>query len=448
MILYDLMILIIGLILAIFVLFYLIRKFNKFKNIELSDWFILALILFNFIIFPLVILLTKIGFNSNKLFVNIISNMPYELAIYFFALNIIFLIIFILSYKTTSSILKKYKFKFITFFKYKEESTVIQKLQVTAWLLFLISFLSYFLYVKAYGGFFGYLKYADAVRSGVVVIKNKFSFLSKFGSLSLISSYIFFSMILVKRYRKKINYLGFVISLMFSLYVLYSMRGRVSFLIYFSILMLMYFINHYKSIKRLFNNIMKLFLLSIFIIITANFILKRVNYDNAVKLFTTELSFPVISFNNVYSSNDNRFFVDIVYSPLYILPSSLYLKLNVETASSYNTYLLYGHRKGEGGVYGELPLDLISFSFFQLRLLGIIIISVIFGITISLLNYFINKINQNNIKNLLYSCAAIDIVVLSVLYGDINHIVLRSFSLIFSFLFFLFIYNIRTTYFR
>ncbi len=448
MILYDIAILIIGLIIAIFLLFYLTRKFNKFKNIELSDWFVLALILFNFIMFPFVILLTKINFNSNKLFVNIISKMPYELAIYFFVLNIIFLIIFILSYKTTSTILTKYNFKFITFFRYKEELVVIHKLQLTAWLLFIISFFSYFLYVKAYGGFFGYLKYADAVRSGVEVMKNKFSFLSKFGSLSLISSYIFFSLILVRRYRKQINFLGFVISFLFSFYVLYSMRGRVSFLIYFSILILMYFIIHHKSIKIFFSNILKLLLISFVIIITANFILKRVNYDNAVKLITTEFSFPVISFNNVYSSNDNRFFVDILYSPLYILPSSFYLKLNVETASSYNTYLLYGRRKGEGGVYGELPLDLISFSFFQLRILGIIIISIIFGTTISFLNYFINKIKQNNIKILLYSYIALNIVVLSVLYGDINHIVLRSFSLIFSFLFFVFIYNIRTSYFK
>ena len=48
-------------------------------------------------------------------------------------------------------------------------------------------------------------------------------------------------------------------------------------------------------------------------------------------------------------------FKDIAIAPLYLLPQRIWSqKLNIESASSFNTFVFSGARKGVAGVTGEV----------------------------------------------------------------------------------------------
>jgi len=78
--------------------------------------------------------------------------------------------------------------------------------------------------------------------------------------------------------------------------------------------------------------------------------------------------------------------------------------------------------------------------------IGIAVIAFIYGVLISFFKNIINRIKYNYIRTMVYSYISVNIIVLSVLYGDTNHLVLRTFSFIFSSILFILIYNLKTNY--
>jgi len=86
------------------------------------------------------------------------------------------------------------------------------------------------LYAQAYGGVLGQLEYSSMIRSSLFDTgpSNALSFLQSFGGLAMIAAFGFFGLRLSGR-RNFLALLGFLLSFLFSLYVLYSWLGRTGF---------------------------------------------------------------------------------------------------------------------------------------------------------------------------------------------------------------------------
>ncbi len=128
----------------------------------------------------------------------------------------------------------------IFFLSYKE-------LAFIAWSMLIIAFILRYLYVSAFGGFFSYLEYSRAIRSGIFEIDNPWSFLQPFGHLVLFSSYIFWA---ARRDGNKtfFNFVGFWLAFLFSVYILYSWSGRAGFVIYLCVFLLAFiYLRHFPA---------------------------------------------------------------------------------------------------------------------------------------------------------------------------------------------------------
>ena len=93
-----------------------------------------------------------------------------------------------------------------------------------------------------------------------------------------------------------------------------------------------------------------------------------------------------------------------------------------------------GARKGQMGVYGEIPVDMLSFSYMQFNILGILVVGFLWGVTLYIIQRLINKIPVNSIKSVISANLILNVPILSVMYGDPQHIIVRCFNMIAAFL--------------
>lgn len=417
------------------VLFRLSRK----KRMELIDWFLLSMSTFNGVVFGFVMWSTHAGRNL-YIYSDSIMNIDSAMSLIYFILSIIFLVCVVFGWYLVRNRNKflgsKYKIKLS---RKCSEQFILQRMISIGWVMLFIAIVSYWLYTRAYGGFIGLLNFSRAIRSGVFENENKFSFLQRFGGFSFFSSYIFYALLIDKENKikkKKKIFFGFFFSLSFSLYVLYSWVGRVSLALYLATFALGYILYSYNSIG---NFVRKVFFLSIsifFLLIFTDGILGRSGANiGIIELFSKELSFPLSTFYHVLDLSEYRWFKDIIVAPLYLLPSRIWSGLfNIETASSFNTFLIAGAHKGENGVFGEIPVDMISFSFMQGNIIGIIIIGLIWGTTLHIVECLINKIPIKSVRSIINANLIFNLGIMSALYGDPQHILVGSFNMIIGFI--------------
>lgn len=422
-------------------------RFSKNKNLELIDWFLLALGTFNGVLFSFVVITTLSGKNASPIFTLVISKLTFlNISSYIF-FNILILVCVSFGWSFTKLLNKKCKIKK---FSNEYKDNYLNKLVFFSWFLLIVSIFSYWLYVKAYGGFLEYIPYSRAIRSGVFTIRNPFSFLQRFGGFAFLSSYLFFSFILDRTKRKKSFYFGFIISFLFSTYVLYSWVGRVSFVIYLGTFLLGLTLNNYRSILNFTKRIIYLLVGLFIVLVSADTLLRRSSGQYGLfEILSKELSFPLVSYLSVVQSAHYRWFIDLIIFPFYILPMRIWSGLlGIETASSYNTFLLLGKRKGETGVFGELPLDFLSFSYLQANILGVIVVSLVFGIFLFLLQRSLNKIPLTNVRSIISANVILNIAVISVLYADPQHIIAANFPIIMGFIIFVIFFKIKAIKFK
>ena len=319
-----------------------------------------------------------------------------------------------------------------------------KKIQRVAWLLLLLSIILYGLYSRAYGGYIGLLSHSIAIRSGISVINNPFSFLQRFGSLSFVSSYIFFSLLIdksnAKQSGKRGNFIGCLCSLGFSLYVLFSWAGRVGALVYVFTFILGYVLynfhaNFYTVSKTIRRSLYAAVALPTFLI-GLDTILGRSNRQLGItEFFAKELSFPFASFLLQLNQSNFRFFKDVFVSPLFLLPQRIWFsKLNIEVASSFNTFIFFGAQKGEFGVTGSIPVDMLTFSYMQASILGVVVIGLLWGGLLCYLDGVCRRVPVKGLRAVMYSNLVLNVAALSVLYGDPQHIIIRNFAMILGFI--------------
>lgn len=423
-----------GVVIYLAILFRLLKK----GKLELIDWFLISLATFNGLGFGFVIWATYQGRNfygSSQLIMNLDN---YDCINYIF-LNLILALSVFWGWTIKR---KSYLFKLNTrrnnICVCSEEYFYKQYFYV-AWLMFFVALISYWIYTIPYGGFKNYLNYSSAIRSGFTLIENPFSFLQRFGGLVYFSSYLFYGLLIDKnienKYRKH-YFIGFCFSLILSLYILISWLGRVGLAMYIATFLLGHILYSYKTIGRYISKIVFFAVICFLLIIVADAILGSTDSKfGIIELFAKELSFPLPTYYFQINFPNYRWFKDILVTPLYLLPMRIWSRVfNIETASSYNTFIQSGARKGEMGVTGEIPVDMLSFALMQGSVLGVVIVGILWGMFLYYMESLVKRISIKGVRSVIYAKVVLDIAVMNVLYGDTIHLVRRNFEIIVGFI--------------
>lgn len=412
----------------IFIAFCLIISFVSYKknnSLNILIVFVFSLILFNGIL-PFFLINESLDYNLNKSF-SLIENYTIEDIFLYYSQNIILLFSTFLGWRIIKRKYKTVNQNITIENKYLYNKTIGK----IAKLLLSLSIIAYYVYSIAYGGFISLISYTSDIRSGITEVKNPISFLQKFGGFSVFATLLFAGLLVDKTYNKRMKP-WFLFSFVFSVYYLYSLGGRVTFISFFVILILGYGI--YKSNYKIkIDVVIKGIIVSLISIsgiyyITRIFTRKSAAYS-LIDFLLYELSFPFASFNGVIPYAGIYKFKHIVLTPLYFLPTSIWeVKMELKTASSFNTFLFMGAEKGVNGVTGSVPLDIVSFSWLEGGAVGALIIGILFGIFIGFLQKFINSILSNGVKAFIFSYAVLNLAVKIVNYGDPVHVIQGCFS--------------------
>lgn len=314
-------------------------------------------------------------------------------------------------------------------------------LEFYAWMFFIFAFFLRWLYVQAFGGFFGYLDYSVSIRSGFLEVDNRWSFLQPFSGVGFFSTFLFFASI-IEGGKKFSRWVGFIASLLFSLYLLYSMLGRMDFLIFIAILILA--VLRAKNVRP--SLIVGGGVLGAFATIVLAFLvsdLMQVKSAGSMQEYLArELSFPFVSFFAQINSGEYlfRWFRDFFFAPLYLLPSSLWMHW-VDNVSQVNTLVVLGGIKGDAGITGGIPVDLLTLGLMQCSIIGVIGVGLLFGALLSFLQGFVEGVQSVGLQAILWAYFSIRVAVFAVAYAHPVHLLSGVFGVLFS-IFFLVILSV------
>lgn len=307
-----------------------------------------------------------------------------------------------------------------------------------AYVILLLGVILRWIYVQAFGGFLGYLEYSRLIRSGIFELNNPYSFLQPFGYLVVLSCYMFLS-IFLKNKKNIYSFLGFILALCSSCYVLYSNVGRVAFLSFIASLFLIGL--YYKKVKpfKIITFIIILFPLVFFFLYVISNYFEVKGADNPFIYFVKETSFVFSTFLIQYTDgNLFRFFIDFIIAPIHFLPSSLTQNI-YETASQTNTILFYGAKKGEEGVTGGIPVDLLSLSIMQANIFGIVPVGFLFGFLLRFFDNFICEIENIYLRISLLPYISLRVAFLGLLYSQADHFISGLFPIVILFMLLVFV---------
>jgi len=114
-----------------------------------------------------------------------------------------------------------------------------------------------------------------------------------------------------------------------------------------------------------------------------------------------------------------------------LLPSSLWTQW-VEGVSQVNTALIMGAPKGELGVTGEIPVDLLTLGLMQMSVFGIPIVGAAFGALLRLIQCLLDNVANPGLRAVFEAHIAIKIAVLGVFYAQPELFVSGNFALLVS----------------
>ena len=306
------------------------------------------------------------------------------------------------------------------------------KLITVMWVLLVTAFVMQWLYTQAYGGFIGLLEYSASIRSSIFTVENHLSFLRPFGGLALFASFGFFGLWL-SRCRSLAVWLGLFLSVIFSLYLLYSWLGRIGFLVYLATFILGALLSRRpRPLVLLIGG----GVVMLAIVISAYYLSLWLNLkpaDSLPAFLAKELAFPFGSFFAQLDSGEHLFraFKDFLVAPVYLLPSSLWSQW-VENVSQINTTVIMGAPKGEQGVTGGIPVDLLTLGLMQASVLGVAVVGVMFGALLRLIQRLLDGFANPGVRSVLGAYVALKIAVLGVFYAQPALIVKGNFDLLIS----------------
>lgn len=406
---------------------FMLKKNNGHILISVDNIFILFYVVFFGIIFPVDYVYSLNYSKSNSYLEQISKYTAAELLLYYLCI-VIFLVVFVFAFRT----IYRNKNKSLPHNIYKTKQ---KKLFVISVALLIVGVVADLLYLSAYGGYFNYLSYSGLIRSGVSPIFNRWSFLIAFRGCVCLSSFLLFNLIRTPKIQIS-RLLLFVFSFVYSLFILFADKGRLSFVLYFIMFVLLFVFSKYKknyvSFKMFALSVVGVLLFPVFVVFAGQLLSRSTNNDPFYTI-VSETSFVFANFKAIISNGDlyqYRYFSDLVSFPLFILPSSIWRNMVPHTASDICTLLIMGAFKGTEGVYGESPCDIISLGFLQLNLIGVFLTAFVLGFG---LGFIFKKINQSKNSQLVFVFSyylVLYLVLQSVLYCDPYNIVQRLFPAI------------------
>ncbi len=422
---------IIGGILVSILSFYLVYlRISKRRSIDLIDWFNIFAGTFLGGAVSFVVWGTYSGLNEGFWF-QIISQKSHLLWIY-----VLVATIFVVSLFVGAKIADSKRWSTKSKRNHFSTPKAYHRVHQLAWFFLVLGFFSYWLYARAYGGFLGLLEASTLIRSGIFesLPYNPFSFLIRFGGFLFFSSFLFYGLLKLgfKKERQKIIRIGFFLSFILSIYVLYSWLGRIGFIVYLLTFPLAHLLIKYKNRTAVILKSFKFLPLFIVLVILITKLMDRGHFgEEVLSLFVAELSFPLASFLVALDFDVIRWFKDILQIPFYILPQSIWnILLGFDTASHVNTELIMGAKKGEAGVTGAIPVDILTLSIVQIGVPGVVLLGLaIPPVLKSISNYIIYEI-PHKINFVIYAYLILNVALLSVLYGDPSNIIVRNFHII------------------
>ncbi|HEX4297808.1 MAG TPA: O-antigen polymerase [Devosia sp.] len=303
-----------------------------------------------------------------------------------------------------------------------------RRLVIALWLLLVIAIGAQLLFSMAYGGLLGAYRAGGAIRAGVSKVPNAWLFLHPFGGFAIPAAVGFFGLIL-SRARHWAVVIGFIVALLFALYILVTWMGRIDFVIFILAFPLAFFLSRRWSATRL---LLVALVAGVAIVVGAFAVSQIFHLKPASNLFTyvgRELSFPFVAFF-AWSQTPGtgfRWFSDYLEMPIYYLPQSIWSHFHQAT-ETINTTLILGTPKGSGGNTSSMPVDLLSAGYIELGFAGVPILGVFFGFLLRLLDAFVARIAPAGLAAALSALFALEVAVHAVLYGDADH--LSNFGLV------------------
>lgn len=292
------------------------------------------------------------------------------------------------------------------------------RLLCAGWFLLLSALLMQWLYSHAYGGFIGLLEYSASIRSGIFEVQNSLSFLQPFGGLALFASFLFFGLWLGGCRRLDVK-IGFALAFLFSLYLLYSWLGRIGFLVYLATFVLgVLLARQMRPLPLLVGGgfTMLVILIAAF---QVSVWLNLKAADNLAFFLARELAFPFGSFFAQLDSGQHllRAFRDFLFAPVYLLPSSWWTNW-VEDVAQINTAMIMGAPKGEQGVDGAIPVDLLTLGLMQATAAGIAALGILFGAVLRVIQHLLEMIRNPGIRAVFEAYVAIKLAMLAIFYAQ------------------------------
>ena len=410
----------------IIIMIFLLSKKDKKIELTLSNATVIVTMIIFGLVFPANYLLSLAGLSADIYIQNYELMEASDIAIlYIFATLASLFFILVLKHSRSIKMFSRFD---------NGNNRDSSRLLLTAIALLIIGLVSNQLYLSAYGGFSNYLNFNRLLRFGINVVDNNFSFLMPLRSCVVFSSFLF-ALLLKKRKKKIIAASLFVVSLIFSIMVLYSNLGRLSILLYVLLLLLALF---YKGKTKYvtYRSFIRIAVCSFLLVIALFFIggiLNRNDEGSLLAEFNSEITFPfqnLFVIRNKLSTFDYRYFSDIAFFPVYLLPSSIWsVKMGIKTCSSIVTAAWWGAEKGSNGVYGEMPVDFVTLSYLQLGVVGAIIVPIILAFIYHKCFLLAGKIRDDALRMFIYLFLFINVGVYSVFYCDPYLIIQRNLPL-------------------
>lgn len=404
-------------------------RIQKNKKFDFVDWMVIAIGAYNGIGIVFIILETQQK-KYSKVFRDIISD---ESVVWIYPLYSLVAVLFLW---IGASLVKKKTVAIDSPHYYSEKSAIFHKKTTykIALIFLLLGFFLYWIYVIPYGGFIRYLDFSLAIRAALfdeVNVDRSLSFLKRFGGFSFFSSLLFFGLFMSKR-AKIFTLFFFLISLTFSIYVLYSWGGRLELIIFVTSFLVGIFLfrNGYGfkfSTKMIFPLIGMLCILPF-----SNKIWSTNKGSKEISsFFVNEISYPLFVFDKAYKSNEYRWMQDLLFSPAYILPERIWSGVfKMDTVSQISTERVVGVRKGVNRSTKGVPVDFISFGIMEGGVFGVILVSLFVGYFLKYLDNILFWHCWSGYREMLYGYAIFSFPIELVLYSDPKHVIIRNFHFI------------------
>lgn len=304
---------------------------------------------------------------------------------------------------------------------------------------FIIACLSLLIYTIKLGGITNTLQSAEKYRMyGAEQISG--SFIKVFFPLIVASCNLYY--VLKIEYKSKLKYkLMFYISLILSIYYLLLNAGRMPLFIFIATFIIFKILKNGK-IKYLIPTIIigiigvqYLDVLFGYLAYGSNFsALNTLNENKELSVyiedFVNEFSFPYANIVNVAEFADNRFRLlwDYIISIVQFLPDSIFFSIGLDSPQMLHEFNTLNH-----GATAGIPVDIITYGYYQIGIIGVIVHTFIFGIVTRYLNCIAERKGDN-----IYIFLRAKLIILwgfNVMYSDIDTFIRGKLDLIIMILF-------------